>query len=211
MKPNVPANNNLVVFANDNLSRITLMCSDHLTTLAAYKLPALQSRDFHHPGKKKSDQVDKIYLLRRLPSLLQNKGFWLTFEWISLIVHHRNVSEEGEAVEQVVERRHLLLNDLVDAAIALLVEGEEVERQRDFPIKRVVAILNVWEQSLAEPEYFCQDHLLTLFPTWESAGSYKNRQDLRASNEAKPFSRRREMRRSSEGMLGGCKPCQQVF
>ena len=75
MKPNVPANNNLVVFANDNLSRITLMRSDHLTTLAAYKLPALQSRDFHHPGKKKSDQVDKIYLLRRLPSLLQNKGF----------------------------------------------------------------------------------------------------------------------------------------
>ena len=180
--------------------------SDHLATLAGYKLPALQSWDFHHPGKKKSDQVDKVYLLRGLPSLLQNKGSWLTFQWISLVVHHRNVSEEGEAVEQVVERRHLLLHDLVDAAIALLVEGEEVERQRDFPIKRVVAILNVWEQSLAEPEYFCQGHLLTLFPTWESAGPYKIRLDLRASNAAKPFSRRREMRRSSEGMLGGCKP-----
>ena len=46
-------------------------------------------------------------------------------------------------VEEVVERHHLLLHDHVDAAIALLVEGEEVERQRDFPIKRVVAILNV--------------------------------------------------------------------
>ena len=68
MKPNVPANDDLVVFANDNLSRITLMCSDHLTTLAAYKLPALQSRDFHQPGKKKSEQVDKVYLLRGLPS-----------------------------------------------------------------------------------------------------------------------------------------------
>ena len=73
MKPNVPANDDLVVFAIDNLSQIFLMRSDHLTTLAGYKLPALQSRDFHHPGTKMSDQVDKIYLLRGLPSLLQNK------------------------------------------------------------------------------------------------------------------------------------------
>ena len=135
-------------------------CFSHLATLAAYRLPALHSWGFHHP-----EPIQGWIKLSKF-----------TFQRVTLVIHHTDVPQEWEALAQVSKRRHLLVHNNIDASIPLLVEGDEVKRERNFWVERVVACLNVWEQSSAKPEslkWYRLDYLLTFPPeeVWGPARS----------------------------------------